>query len=223
VIAQNSSLTFTNGTIVGAITNAVLSNGDTPLPVELTSFTAVVENGNASLQWQTASELNNYGFEIEKRSMESEPSSVDVWKKVGFVNGSGTSNTEHRYAYIDGSSVSGTFSYRLKQIDKDGRYQYSGEANVTILVPKVFALNQNFPNPFNPATTITFTLEQDGFTTLRIYDVLGKEVALLVSGEQKAGVVNTVTFNASSLSSGIYLSRLESNGCAQIKRIVLMK
>jgi hypothetical protein len=90
-------------------------------------------------------------------------------------------------------------------------------------IPKVFALNQNYPNPFNPSTTISFTLAKDGFTTLKIYDMLGREVATLVNGDRKAGVINTVTFNASKLASGVYFSRLVSNGSVQVKKLILMK
>jgi hypothetical protein len=125
--------------------------------------------------------------------------------------------------YTDASISSGTYAYRLKQIDNDGIYKYSSEAEITIAMPKVVALNQNYPNPFNPTTTITFTLAQDGFTTLKIYDVLGREVTTLVNGEMKSGVLNTVSFNASKLSSGMYFSRLESGGNVQMKTLMLLK
>jgi hypothetical protein len=144
------------------------------------------------------------------------------WGSIGFVAGSGTSNTEHTYSYSDANISSGTYAYRLKQIDNSGTFKYSNEAEVTISVPKVLTL-ANYPNPFNPTTTLSFTLAQDGFTTLKIYNVLGKEVATLVNGEMKAGITNTVAFDASKLASGVYFSRLENNGSAQIKKLVLMK
>jgi hypothetical protein len=226
VIVQNSSLTIGDGTISGTITNTVLSTGTVALPVELTEFAVSTAQHVTILKWKTATEVNNYGFEIERRSVE--PSqllngSSGQWQKIGFIQGTGTSNTPKEYSYTDVSVSSGTYAYRLKQVDNNGTYKYSSETEVTISVPKVFALNQNYPNPFNPTTTISFTLAEDGFTTLKIYDVLGKEVATLVNGEMKAGMMNTVNFNASKLSSGIYFSRLENNGSAQIKKLVLMK
>ncbi len=111
----------------------------------------------------------------------------------------------------------------MKQIDNGGAFKDSQEAEVTIEVPKVFMLNQNYPNPFNPTTTISFTLAQDGMTTLKIFDIIGREVATLANGMMKAGVVQQVTFDASRLSSGIYFSCLESNGLRQIKKLMLMK
>jgi len=191
----------------------------TSLPVELASFTAAALNNSAALAWKTATEKNNYGFEIERRVV----GSASQWFKIGFVAGNGTSSKEHTYSFADANVSSGTYVYRLKQIDNDGTYKYSGEAEVTITMPTVFALNQNYPNPFNPTTTISFTLAQDGYTTLKIYDVLGKEVATLVNGEMKAGVQNTITFDASKLSSGVYFSRLQNSGSTQIKKLVLMK
>ena len=193
------------------------------LPVELVSFTVTVASNAATLTWKTATEVNNYGFDVERRLINSQSSTLNSWGKIGFVKGSGTSNSAHSYSYADASVSSGTYAYRLKQIDNNGTYKYSSEAEVTVSVPKVFALNQNYPNPFNPTTTITFTLAQDGFTTLKVYNILGKEVATLANGEMKAGVANTVSFNASKLSSGVYFSKLESNGSIQIKKLVLMK
>ena len=200
-----------------------MATSEVPLPVELVSFTATVASNAATLTWQTATEVNNYGFDIERRLVNSQSSTLHNWGKIGFVKGSGTSNSAHSYSYTDASVSSGTYAYRLKQIDNNGTYKYSSEAEVTVSVPKIFALNQNYPNPFNPTTTMSFTLAQDGFTTLKIYNVLGCEVATLASGELKANVVNIVMFNASKLSSGVYFSKLESNGSVEIKKLVLMK
>ena len=194
-----------------------------PLPVELTSFTASVSQLNSDLNWSTATEVNNYGFDVERRTVSSQLSAVSTWQKVGFVQGNGTSNVQHSYSFSDKVTVSGTYAYRLKQIDNSGAFKYSQEAEVTIEVPKVFMLNQNYPNPFNPTTTISFTLAQDGMTTLKIFDITGREVATLANGMMKAGVVQQVTFDASRLSSGIYFSCLESNGLRQIKKLMLMK
>jgi photosystem II stability/assembly factor-like uncharacterized protein len=189
------------------------------LPVELGAFTVLQKEHAAVLQWKTATEINNYGFDIERRTI----GSTSSWTKIGFIFGNGTSNTEHTYSFADANVSSGTYVYRLKQIDNDGTYKYSSEAEITIAVPAVFALNQNYPNPFNPSTTMNFTLAQDGYTTLKMYDVLGKEVATLIDGEMKAGVQNTVTFDASKLSSGVYFLRLASSGNAQLKKMLLLK
>jgi hypothetical protein len=167
--------------------------------------------------------VNNYGFEIEKRAVSNKQSTASNWTKIGFVKGNGTSNVKQSYSFSENVTESGRYAYRLKQIDNDGAFKYSQEAEVTIEVPKVFTLNQNYPNPFNPTTTISFTLAQDGITVLRIFDILGREVATLANGDMKAGVVQHVTFDASRLSSGIYFSCLENNGQRQIKKITLMK
>jgi hypothetical protein len=217
--AWNAGASLWNGDLTGAVT--LINN--TALPVELVAFTATANHMNADLHWSTATEVNNYGFDVERRLINSQSSTVSNWEKIGFVEGNGTSNSAHSYSYTDASVSSGTSAYRLKQIDNDGTYKYSSEAEITIAVPKVIALNQNYPNPFNPTTTITFTLAQDGFTTLKIYDVLGREVTTLVNGEMKSGVVNTVNFNASKLSSGIYFSRLENSGNVQMKKLMLLK
>jgi predicted GH43/DUF377 family glycosyl hydrolase len=193
------------------------------LPVELVSFTAAAASHAAMLQWKTATETNNYGFDIERRVLQSQSLPLNSWEKIGFVKGSGTSASTHSYRYTDATVSPGTYTYKLKQIDNNGTYKFSNEAEVTVTAPKVFALNQNYPNPFNPTTTVSFTLAQDGFTTLKIYDMLGREVATLASGDLKANVVNTISFNASKLSSGVYFSKLESNGNVQMKKLVLMK
>jgi hypothetical protein len=239
VMANNYITVGAGGAIVNgrllAKTNYVTAAGATvggseiPLPVELVSFTATANRlpaggrFNADLHWSTATEVNNYGFDVERRLINSQSSTVISWTKIGFVEGSGTSNSTHSYSYTDASVSSGTYAYRLKQIDNNGTYKYSSEAEITIAVPKFIALNQNYPNPFNPTTTITFTLAQDGFTTLKIYDVLGREVTTLVNGEMKSGVMNAVSFNASKLSSGVYFSRLESSGNVQTKTLMLLK
>jgi hypothetical protein len=225
VSASTKIYTFANTTPwnQSLVTNDLPAITDHFLPVELTSFTASVSQLNTTLQWSTATEVNNYGFDIERRVVSNQPSAVSSWTKVGFVQGNGTSNDKHSYSFSENITVSGTYAYRLKQIDNGGAFKYSQEAQVTIEVPKVFMLNQNYPNPFNPTTTISFTLAQDGMTTLKIFDIMGREVATLANGMMKAGVIQQVTFDASRLSSGIYFSCLENNGLRQIKKIVLMK
>jgi hypothetical protein len=202
----------------------------TPIPVELTSFTATTDNLNAKLSWKTATEVNNYGFNIERRMIDNQNPSISSpnrgglgWGCIGFVQGNGTSNSPKEYSYIDASVASGTYAYRLKQIDNTGAFKYSQEAEVTVVVPKVFALSQNYPNPFNPSTTINFTLAEDSRVSLRVYDMLGREVQKLVDGEMKAGEVHNVLFDASKLSSGLYFYRLETGKNSLVKKLVFMK
>jgi hypothetical protein len=220
-ITLNASATLVTARLL-AHGGAVTINSNV-LPVELVTFTVTTNRMNADLYWSTATEVNNYGFDVERRSVSSQSSTANSWRKIGFAEGNGTSNTAHIYLYTDASVSSGTYAYRLKQIDNDGIYKYSSEAEITIVVAKVLALNQNYPNPFNPTTTITFTLAQDGFTTLKIFDVLGREVTTLVNGVMKSGVMNTVSFNASKLSSGVYFSRLEAGSFVSIKKLILIK
>jgi hypothetical protein len=202
------------------------------LPVELTSFTASFAQSLTTLQWKTATEVNNYGFEIERRKVsESMSNGVIEWNKVGFVNGAGTTNTEHTYSFTDANVSSGTYVYRLKQIDNDGTYKYSSEAEVTITMPTVFALNQNYPNPFNPSTTIAFDIPEQSQVTLKIYDLLGKEVATLMNNEIAAAGNHTKQWNASTMPSGVYFYKLQARQQAgrqagsftAAKKLVLMK
>jgi hypothetical protein len=193
------------------------------LPVELTSFTASVNQLNAQLKWSTATEVNNYGFDVERRTVSTQPSAVSSWTKVGFISGNGTSNVQHSYSFSDNITVSGTYAYRLKQIDNGGAFKYSQETEVTIEVPKVFTLSQNYPNPFNPTTNIDFTVAADGKASLKVYNTLGQEVAVLFSGDAQAGRIIQTHFNASGLASGIYFSRLEADGKSLVKRMMFVK
>ncbi len=185
------------------------------MPVELTSFTVTMTGKNVELQWNTATEINNYGFDIEKKTDQQ-------WNKIGFVSGNGTTNSAHSYSFVD-REAAGKISYRLKQIDHDGKFKYSNaiEANIIGSV-KEFLLGQNYPNPFNPTTIIAFALPAAGFTTLKVYDISGKEVATLVNEYLEAGVVQT-QFNASHLSSGVYIYSLRSGSYAATKKLVLTK
>jgi hypothetical protein len=191
-----------------------------PLPVELTSFTATAKGRGVELVWNTATEVNNYGFEIEKGRMKDELGSMN-WEKIGFVEGHGTTNAPKSYTFVDGSA-SGTVAYRLKQIDRDGSFEYSNQVEITIAAPKEFALMQNHPNPFNPATAISYTLPVAGHVTLKIYNLIGKEVATLVNGVQDAGV-KVAQFNASQLPSGIYFYTLRTQNFSATRKMMLLK
>jgi hypothetical protein len=210
-----TDVTNTFSTYLAGVTNP----GDVDLPVELTSFIATSSNSTATLAWKTATEVNNAGFDIERR-----PASTQQWTKIGSVTGAGTSNAPHNYSYTDNVGTAGTYSYRLKQIDHDGAFVYSQEVEVAVGgVPNVFALGQNYPDPFNPSTMIQFTVPSDGKATLKVYNVIGQEVATLFNDEAAAGVVHQVQFNASNLASGMYFSRLEFDGKMQVRKMMLLK
>jgi hypothetical protein len=186
-----------------------------PLPVELSSFTAVVNGNSIILMWRTETEVSNYGFEIERASS----ASSERWKKIGFVQGYGNSNSPKDYSFTDIPLEGTNFQYRLKQIDTDGQYQYSDIVTVDISAPAHFELKQNFPNPFNPATNITYNLPTDGFITIKVYDIVSSEIVTLVNEEKKAGSY-LVTFNGVNLSSGVYICTM--TGINFIKSIKML-
>ncbi|MFZ4619541.1 MAG: InlB B-repeat-containing protein [Bacteroidota bacterium] len=190
-----------------------------PLPVELVSFTAALTNTMVELKWNTATEINNYGFAIERRVT---GNSLLAWTKIGFIEGAGTSNAPRSYSYVD-NAPNGTVAYRLKQIDRDGKFNYSGDVEVTVNnTPLVFGLSQNYPNPFNPSTTIAYQLPAAGHVMLKVYDMIGREVASLVNEVKNAGSY-VVQFDASTYASGIYFSKLQSGDKMQIKKMMLLK
>jgi hypothetical protein len=192
---------------------------DEPVPVELVSFTASVHpDGNAvELSWLTATELNNQGFQVERKTESTS------WDNIGFVNGYGTTTETQFYSFIDQNLNPGSYFYRLKQIDFDGSFKYYELAEtVEIGALQTFYLSQNFPNPFNPATIISWQVPVDGYTTLKVYDDLGREVATLVNEEKPAGNYE-VEFNASELASGVYYYRIISGDFVDTKKMILMK
>ena len=186
------------------------------IPVELTSFTAEAINDAVVLKWQTATETNNQGFEIER--------SLDNinFNNIGFVPGFGTTTETKSYNYTDSEVSSGNYTYRLKQIDFDGSFEYSQEVEVQVTAPLVFTLEQNFPNPFNPSTVISYQLPVGGNVTLKVFDLLGCEVATLVNENKSAGKYE-VEFNAENLHSGIYFYEFKAGEFIQTKKMILMK
>ncbi|OGU65020.1 MAG: hypothetical protein A2440_09240 [Stygiobacter sp. RIFOXYC2_FULL_38_25] len=196
------------------------------LPVELTSFTAGVKGNKVTLNWETATEVNNYGFNVERRvklvSPNANQSGKGEWKKITFIQGHGNSNSPKTYSFVDEPTGGNEFTYRLKQIDFDGTFEYSPEVNVRFSDNRNFKLVQNFPNPFNPETVIKFELPQASFVKLRVYNTLGEEVGNLINEKKDAGIYS-VDFNAKHLPSGVYLYRLETNGYTQTKKMILLK
>jgi hypothetical protein len=185
------------------------------VPVELTSFTAISNNGTVQLNWTTATELNNHMFEIQRQSNGSE------FFSIGFINGHGTTTEPQSYSYTDQSVSTGTYSYRLKQIDFDGRFSYSPVVEVDVL-PVNFVLEQNYPNPFNPSTNIRFGLPESNFVRLAVYNLVGEEVALLVNGMMESGT-HDITFDAKNLPSGTYIYKLQTGNSTDVKKMLLMK
>jgi Secretion system C-terminal sorting domain len=202
------------------------------LPVELTSFSASVNDGNVNLNWETATEVNNFGFEILRftsKDGRSEPdlSGEESFEKIGFVEGHGNSNSSKQYFYSDNAVVSGKSYYRLKQIDNDGTFEYSDVVEVELGMPGEFSLSQNYPNPFNPSTKIKYEIpgqarNDNMLVTLKVYDVLGNEVATLVNEEKTAGTYE-VDFDASQFTSGVYIYRLQTGEFRQTRKMILMR
>ncbi|HMQ69587.1 MAG TPA: T9SS type A sorting domain-containing protein [Ignavibacteria bacterium] len=190
---------------------------DDPLPVELVSFTSIINNQNVTLNWSTASELNNSGFDIERSAVEGQ------WTKVGNVQGNGTTNEVMNYQFTDRNVTSGTYNYRLKQIDFNGNFEYFNLSDEIIVgVPNNFSLSQNYPNPFNPTTKIDFQLPSDGNVKITVYDNSGKLVSELVNGYKTAGY-HTVTFDAANISSGVYFYKLESGNFSKVMKMTVLK
>jgi len=236
------SSTSRNYKISGTISSA---SGIVLLPVELTSFTGSVENKVLNLKWQTATEVNNYGFEIQKTSPHPSPyqgEGVQIdrdgrgWVTVGFVKGNGNSYSPKVYSFVDKTVSSGKYFYRLKQIDNDGQYTYSKEVEVDLGTPTAFALEQNYPNPFNPTTSMQYSVSSlpnrtvgKQFVTIKVFDMLGREVALLVNGEKEPGTYTT-EFATTGLASGTYIYRMQvypteggASEFVQTKKMVILK
>ncbi len=187
------------------------------LPVELTLFAAQLGKESVCLNWQTETETNNYGFEIERSYAKNEG-----FEKVGFVTGNGNSNSVKYYAFTDKNPVAGKTVYRLKQIDYDGKYEYSKEIEVLYEGVKEFALEQNYPNPFNPTTIINYSIPEDAHVSIKVYNILGREISTLVNRDKKAGSYS-VEFNGADLASGVYIYSIKSCEYSESKRMLLLK
>jgi photosystem II stability/assembly factor-like uncharacterized protein len=196
---------------------AILKSTNTGLPVELSAFYAEIESDKIFLSWQTASEANNMGFEVQRKTLDEE------YQVLGFIKGHGTSSTIKDYNYSDKDVQSGTYTYRLKQIDFDQVYKYSEEVEIIFSSsPKQFSLEQCYPNPFNPETVISFSLPEDSPASLKIFDILGNEIAVLLNQDIPKGN-HEVKFNASVLPSGIYFYTLQAADFSQTRKMILMK
>ena len=208
-----------------------LAESTAPLPIQLVTFQAspVSGSGNVSLTWATASEVNNYGFYIQRSAS---PTSGFADLPGGFVAGSGTSLTTKKYSWVDQNPLAGTNYYRLKQVDLDGSSRVTEPLKIlqgpaatgdNSRQAVVFAMSQNYPNPFNPTTRITFSVERDGYTTLKVYNVLGNVVATLFDGMAQTGTLYNVAFDGTALANGAYFYRLVSGDRVSLKKMVLVK
>lgn len=187
------------------------------IPVELASFTASVNNNDVTLYWQTATELNNSGFDIERTNL------IKDWEKIGFVLGNGTTTEIHNYTFADKDLREGNYNYRIKQIDYNGTYEYFElENTIEISPPNDFALLQNYPNPFNPATTIKFVIPEKTNVTLTVFNSIGEETTALINEEKAAGSYD-VNFNAEGYTSGIYYYRLQAGAFVETKKMILLR
>ncbi len=185
------------------------------VPVELVSFTGSVTQNSVSLSWQTATETNNNGFFVERKTDEN-------WETIAFVKGKGTVTAPVFYSYTDKNVSGQKVTYRLKQMDNDGSFAFSNEIELEIGAPANYSLEQNYPNPFNPSTVISFATPKAGNVKLTVYNALGETVDVLVDGILEAGY-HKVSFDGSSLTSGVYFYRLESGDFAAVRKFNLLK
>jgi hypothetical protein len=193
-----------------------------PIPVELTSFAATSQTGKVYLNWTTASEINNLGFEIQRKILINQ--NEGEWVRIGFVNGHGTTTEPKEYSYIDDINTieASSLVYRLKQIDFLGSYEYSDEVYVENPAPMDYALHQNYPNPFNPTTSIKYGVAVKSHIVMKVFNALGSEVAILVNKEKPIGSYE-VEFDATGLPSGIYFYQLVSGTYSETRKMNLLK
>ncbi len=193
-----------------------------PMPVELTSFSAKCIAGEVMLNWTTATEVNNRGFEIERRIINKAEQSE--WVVIGFKKGNGTTTEVRAYSFSDNITgiMATSLLYRLKQIDFDGSYKYSSEIIIENLAPVYFFLNQNYPNPFNPSTTVSYGVPFKSHVVLKIYNALGKEIKTLVDSEMQAGGYE-IQFNVMGLPSGVYFYQLKAGSFIETRKMILLK
>jgi len=181
------------------------------VPVELTSFSAITNENDVILSWGTVTETNNQGFEIYRNE-----------EKVAFVDGKGTTTEKQDYSFVDKDLISGIYNYRLNQLDFDGTHRVVGELTAYLTLPEQFSLEQNYPNPFNPSTTINFSIPTADFVTLKVFNVLGSEVATLVNEQKEPGSYQ-VTFNANNYSAGIYFYNIQAGNFIETRKMILLK
>jgi hypothetical protein len=186
------------------------------VPVELTSFTETSNSLEVQLNWSTATELNNKGFEIERSTNQND------FVTIRFVNGHGTTTEQHDYSFTDRHLTNAEYYYRLKQIDYDGTFEYSDIVKIEITVPNEFSLEQNYPNPFNPSTKIRYSIPLPSNVTIKVFDMLGKEIETVVNEEKPVGTYE-INWYSKHLPSGVYFYQLRAGSFVETKKMVLMK
>jgi len=191
------------------------------VPVELTSFAANLNDESILLTWETATETNNKGFFVERKS--SFAQTENEWNEIGFIEGYGTTSEIHEYSFVDNAPLFGVQQYRLKQVDYDGSFDYSETVEVNFNAPLTFELAQNHPNPFNPSTLISYSLPFGGEVNLSVYDMLGNKVATLVNGFKPSGKHSVEFKRNDRLASGIYIYALKVGGYFESKKMMLLK
>ncbi|MBN2281223.1 MAG: T9SS type A sorting domain-containing protein [Candidatus Marinimicrobia bacterium] len=206
---------------IAQITFGSTVTGDQSLPVELTGFTALQKEKDINLYWETAAEVNNQGFDIERNHFASKG-----WEKIAFVAGEGNSSSPVSYTYCDKNVEKfGNLKYRLKQLDYDGTCEYSPEISIImkeVIVPIRFTLQNNYPNPFNPTTKIAYEIATEGFVSMKIYNIEGRKIETMVEENQQPGRYE-LNFDGGSLSSGVYFCRLTSGNNIKIIKMLLVK
>jgi hypothetical protein len=226
-VTSDNSLGIHNAKYTVAILQKALTSLGSTVPVELTTFTATSSVNMVNLSWETVTEANNKGFEVQRKSGAS-------WVTEGFVNGKGTSTSINKYSFTDKlSDVSGNVTYRLKQVDMNGTFQYSKEVEVSVAgAPQSFSLSQNYPNPFNPSTTIQYSLPYASNVKITVYNITGAVIKVLLNSTQEAGVHQTImntNSNGMYLSSGIYFYSIQATSVdgahsfKQTKKMILLK
>jgi hypothetical protein len=202
---------------------------DNPLPVELVSFRGTATAQGVQLTWQTATELNNAGFEVRRKTAGEDFVTIASYRFDPSLRGKGTTSSTTTYSFVDATVEAGkTYTYRLRSVDYDGTiHDYAQTVSVEVREPVQarvyeYALEQNYPNPFNPTTTIRYSLKETGKVSVRVYDVMGREVKVLVDGVQGAGEYSVV-MDATGLSSGVYVYQLRVGGLLLTRKMVLAK
>ena len=200
---------------------------EVPLPIQLASFTGhEVPGRGVQLDWTTLSEINNYGFNVQRRRASD---SIFTELANAFIPGHGTTNIPHHYEFMDSAVPSGSWQYRLKQTDLDGTIHFSDPVPVSVLTgvgataPLEYALLQNYPNPFNPATEVKFSVAKTGKVRIEVYNIIGQRVSVLFNDVAEAGHYHTVRFDGSNLASGVYFYRMQSGDFTAIKKLLLLK
>ena len=200
----------------------IWENSNSPLPVNLTAFNVTSQKfGNVFLEWYTATEQNNFGFDIERAVIDGNNSNI-IWNKIGFISGIGNSNSPHKYNFIDKAPAGGyKFAYRLKQIDNKGLFNYYDQKEINLVLDD-FGLYQNYPNPFNPSTIIKYQLPVNANVKIKLFNSLGEEVKTLLNDFKQAGIYE-LQLNTSELASGVYYYRIDSGNFTDTKKLIVLK